>query len=62
MFEPFYTTRSARSAPGLGLTLARRLAESNGGALVYVEGLDGGCFELAFPAADEEDDIRPSRP
>ncbi len=48
ILEPFYTTRSARSAPGLGLTLARRLAESNGGTLIYVPGGNGGCFELDF--------------
>lgn len=46
IFSPFYTTRKERA--GLGLYLARRLAENRGGALVCQDG-PGGAFSLRLP-------------
>jgi two-component system sensor histidine kinase KdpD len=58
IFEPFY--RSDGSSPdtggaGLGLAIARRLAEEQGGALDYAPREGGGSvFTLRLPAADIE--------
>lgn len=56
MFTPFYRpvgrTADAGSA-GLGLSIARRLAEAQGGTLMYSERNGGGAlFELRLPAAE----------
>ena len=56
VFEPFY--RPPGSPPdiggaGLGLSIARRLAEAQGGALAYAPRAGGGSvFTLSLPAAD----------
>jgi len=48
MFSPFYTTKS--TGTGLGLYIARELAEANGIALDYERLQPGGsCFRLQFP-------------
>jgi len=55
VFTPFY--RSPARAPGmqssgLGLSIARRLAEAQGGTLTYIDRPNGGAmFELTLPAA-----------
>jgi K+-sensing histidine kinase KdpD len=56
VFTPFYRpvgrTADAGSA-GLGLSIARRLAEAQGGTLTYTERNGGGAvFELRLPAAE----------
>ena len=56
IFEPFYrapgTQPDVRGA-GLGLSIARRLAEVQGGALAVAERAGGGSvFTLTLPAAD----------
>lgn len=44
LFEPFFTTD--RRGTGLGLNIARELAEANGGSLGYVDQPDGALFRL----------------
>jgi two-component system sensor histidine kinase KdpD len=67
IFAPFY--RPAGVSPdaggaGLGLAIARRLAEAQGGTLAYAERLGGGSiFTLCLPAAslpDEEIEAEPT--
>lgn len=48
LFEPFSTSESSGS--GLGLFIARELAQANGGRLDYLP--PGGCFRLTCVAAD----------
>ncbi|NEV62894.1 sensor histidine kinase [Thiorhodococcus minor] len=51
IFSPFFTTKS--QGTGLGLYIARELAESNGLRLVYEPVRPtGSCFRLIIPAAD----------
>jgi len=51
IFEPFITTRVRGT--GLGLPVARRIAEQHGGTLVGANHPSGGAiFELRFPAAE----------
>lgn len=45
LFEPFYTTDSRGT--GLGLYIARELAEANGGALRYVDKAGGALFRVS---------------
>ena len=45
LFEPFYTTD--KQGTGLGLYIARELAEANRAALRYVENPDGAMFRLS---------------
>ena len=49
----FSLGKSGRGSTGIGLYLARSLAERNGGSLAYrpIEG--GSCFTLELPAAEE---------
>ncbi|HEX2574350.1 MAG TPA: HAMP domain-containing sensor histidine kinase [Polyangia bacterium] len=60
VFEPFYRadrarTPGVRAGVGLGLTLARRIAEAHGGSIRIASGPDGrGCLvTIELPAADE---------
>jgi signal transduction histidine kinase len=47
IFEPFYTTRE--KGTGLGLALARKLAEANGGALTLESAPGRTVFRLTVP-------------
>jgi two-component system sensor histidine kinase PilS (NtrC family) len=49
LFEPFYTTDKAGT--GLGLYIARELAEVNGASLHYVDIPDGAMFRLSCQTA-----------
>lgn len=59
IFEPFYRARNATAdgqRSGLGLSIARRLAEIQGGTLTYAARPGGGSlFTLRLPAADHAD-------
>ena len=64
LFEPFQRAdnapRDGRGA-GLGLSIARRVAEAQGGRLMYVSRQGGGSvFTLLLPVA--EDILEPARP
>jgi two-component system sensor histidine kinase KdpD len=56
IFEPFYRAPGVPpdvGGAGLGLAIARRLAEEQGGSLRYVPRQGGGSvFTLCLPAAD----------
>ena len=51
LFESFVTTRSREEASGLGLSVARLVAEQHGGTLTLKEQDTGACFEMRLPAA-----------
>lgn len=54
VFERFWQASSSRTASnsGLGLAIARSIAQTHGGSLVAQTGRDGGCrMELQMPAA-----------
>ena len=46
LFEPFFTTKS--SGTGLGLYMAKELANSNHALLSYIPYDDKTCFRLVF--------------
>jgi two-component system sensor histidine kinase PilS (NtrC family) len=52
LFEPFFTTES--TGTGLGLYIARQLAEANGATLDYIEVAPGGQFRLCSKGAMHE--------
>jgi two-component system sensor histidine kinase KdpD len=58
IFEPFYRPNGSPAdagAAGLGLSIARRLAESQGGRVFYADRPGGGSvFTFELPAATEE--------
>ncbi|MFI5230933.1 MAG: ATP-binding protein [Gemmatimonadales bacterium] len=55
IFTPFYRPPGERAdagSAGLGLAIARQMAESQGGAVTYMRKADGSTFTLILPAAD----------
>ena len=49
VFEPFFTTRSRSDASGLGLAVARAIAERSGGKLDLEESASGASFVMRLP-------------
>ncbi len=49
VFDRFFTTAAASGGTGLGLPIARRLAEAAGGTLQLAAAGRGACFELRVP-------------
>ncbi len=49
LFEPFSTSRQHSDGLGLGLTIARQIAEDHGGELRYRARAEGSCFILMLP-------------
>jgi two-component system C4-dicarboxylate transport sensor histidine kinase DctB len=51
LFTPFFTTRPRDEASGLGLWVARLVAEQGGGTLVLEDRSPGATFTMRLPAA-----------
>jgi signal transduction histidine kinase len=50
LFEPFATTKSREESSGLGLYVARHIAEQHGGTLTLEAPNTGACFALRLPS------------
>jgi signal transduction histidine kinase len=50
LFEPFMTTRSRDDSSGLGLCVARQIAEQHGGSLTVEPSTAGASFALRLPS------------
>lgn len=53
LFEPFSTSGQRRDGLGLGLTIARQIADDHGGELIYQPMQPGSCFQLRLPCTDD---------
>jgi signal transduction histidine kinase len=52
IFQPYFTTKSAKQGTGLGLNIVQRLVKEAGGALhVHTKSGEGTIFTIYLPAA-----------
>ncbi|MBX7245162.1 MAG: response regulator [Candidatus Sumerlaeaceae bacterium] len=59
VFEPFYSTKKSSSSTGIGLSIARGLAESFGASLSALPGLQPGAhFLLSIPVGERPENRR----
>ena len=52
IFEPFHTGRREQGGSGLGLSIARSLLASCGGAIANAPAAEGACFTVTLPVAE----------
>jgi len=48
LFEPFFTNKRQNGGTGMGLSIARSLAQAHGGSLDLVSSAEGACFALVL--------------
>ena len=53
IFDPFFTTKAHGVGTGIGLSVSRGLAESQGGCLELIESEGGAAFALSLPVATD---------
>lgn len=51
VFEPFFTTKAHGEGTGLGLDIAKRIAESHGGSIRFESEPGRTVFRVSLPAA-----------
>lgn len=52
VFEPYYTTKTARQGTGLGLAITKKVIESHGGYIVVESAAgQGTCFRVILPTS-----------
>jgi hypothetical protein len=50
IYDPFFTTKSAKKGTGLGLSVTYGIIQEHGGAIEAISRPGGGtCFRLEFP-------------
>jgi PAS domain S-box-containing protein len=62
LFEPFYSTRTARKGAGLGLSICRAILQAHSGRIEYFPSSSGGSvFRVSLPRAGNVNQKEPGR-